>query len=238
MQMKPPTILADDPVTDFIIDTDATFDDGLCKAYLLQLKGVRIHAITVVGTGAAYPEPGHRNVRKLLRYMGRTEIPTAYSADIPFDPSKPQNKMREDVRKSSTDSYNFIPDLKSDNFQTIDAIELLKITLTKADKPIDIVCIGPHTNIANLLTKHPSVKQKIKRIFVMGGAFHVHGNVPDLYPKLQVNAEFNIWLDIKAAQTTIISGIPLMFLPLDASNAIPVTKDFSNLPKNIKKKTS
>ena len=74
------------------------------------------------------------------------------------------------------------------------------------------MAVGPLTNIAGLLAKHPDCKPWIKRIVLMGGSVRVgyDGKPP-------AEAEWNIKLDIPAARTVFTSGVPLMVAPLDAT---------------------
>jgi len=56
----------------------------------------------------------------------------------------------------------------------------------------------------------------------MGGAVDVAGNVIDANPA----AEFNIWADPHAAAIVFNSDVPITLVPLDATNAVPVTPYF------------
>ena len=77
---------------------------------------------------------------------------------------------------------------------------------------LTLVPVGPLTNIADLLRKHPDCKPWIKRIVVMGGAVRVGYNLkPPPIP------EWNIKSDVKAAQAVFASGVPLVVAPLDAT---------------------
>ena len=61
----------------------------------------------------------------------------------------------------------------------------------------------------------------------MGGAVHVKGNIKSLEPKSDNTvAEWNIYADPKAAATVFASGIPITLVPLDATNQVPMTKEF------------
>ena len=82
----------------------------------------------------------------------------------------------------------------------------------KADPgKITILAVGPLTNVAQLLTKHPDAKAWIKRIAIMGGCVRTsEAGKPAI-------AEWNIKLDPQAAQTVFASGIPLVVAPLDAT---------------------
>ena len=64
----------------------------------------------------------------------------------------------------------------------------------------------------------------------MGGAIETRGNLivqgftDDLQNKV---AEWNIYIDPVAANKVFTSGIPITLIPLDATNQVPVTLDFT-----------
>jgi len=83
---------------------------------------------------------------------------------------------------------------------------------------------GPLTNIADALQLNPDIKKAITRIFVMGGAVRVKGNVDRAGH--DGSAEWNIFNQPQAAADVIRSGIPVTLVPLDATNKAPLTLPF------------
>jgi inosine-uridine nucleoside N-ribohydrolase len=79
---------------------------------------------------------------------------------------------------------------------------------------LSIICTGPLTNIAALLTSFPESAKMIKELVIMGGAYGVTeygvGNVTPV-------AEFNIYADPEAAKIVFESGIPLNAIGLDVT---------------------
>ncbi|WOL01824.1 hypothetical protein Cni_G10541 [Canna indica] len=113
--------------------------------------------------------------------------------------------------------------------------------------PTTLFVIGSHTNIALFLMTNPHLKKNIEHIYIMGGGVRSknptgccpknaassckprqcgdHGNMFTAYTGNPF-AEFNIFGDPFAAYQVFHSGIPVTLVPLDATNTIPVTKDF------------
>ncbi|ERN18480.1 hypothetical protein AMTR_s00197p00032700 [Amborella trichopoda] len=113
--------------------------------------------------------------------------------------------------------------------------------------PTTVFIIGAHTNLAILLMSHPHLKRNIEHIFVMGGGIRSknptgccpktansscmpaqcgdHGNLFTGYTS-NPYAEFNVFGDPFAAYQVFHSGIPITLVPLDATNTIPITKEF------------
>jgi purine nucleosidase len=67
---------------------------------------------------------------------------------------------------------------------------------------LTLVTLGPLTNIAAALSKHPELVSNIGRCVVMGGAPCTAGNVTPA-------AEYNIWVDPDAARAVFRSGLKI-----------------------------
>ena len=74
---------------------------------------------------------------------------------------------------------------------------------------LQIIAVGPLTNLAIALAKYNGLGKLIRRIVIMGGAA-VGGNVTPC-------AEFNIYVDPEAADMVFRSGIPLCVCGLDVT---------------------
>jgi len=81
-------------------------------------------------------------------------------------------------------------------------------------RDLTIICTGPLTNIAALLTGFPESAKMIKELVIMGGVYGVTeysvGNVTPV-------AEFNIYADPEAAKIVFESGVPLTAVGLDVT---------------------
>ncbi|XP_008438770.2 nucleoside hydrolase 3 isoform X5 [Cucumis melo] len=116
-----------------------------------------------------------------------------------------------------------------------------------SEGPINIFLIGSHTNFAIFLMSNPHLKKNVEHIYIMGGGIRSEnptccctgnasqsctprqcGDPGNLFTDYNSNpyAEFNIFGDPFAAYQVIHSGIPVTIIPLDATDTIPVTKNF------------
>ncbi|SCJ86844.1 Pyrimidine-specific ribonucleoside hydrolase rihA [Anaerotruncus sp. 2789STDY5834896] len=85
-----------------------------------------------------------------------------------------------------------------------------------------IAAIGPLTNIAITLLKHPDIRHYVKRIYMMGGSATT-GNVSPY-------AEFNVWVDPHACDIVFKSGIPVTMVGLNATRHAEFTlEEFEQL---------
>ena len=62
--------------------------------------------------------------------------------------------------------------------------------------------LGPLTNVALAIRKHPEAMRKLRHITIMGGAHPYHN-------PHTVCAEFNIMVDPEAAQIVFSFGVPI-----------------------------
>lgn len=86
------------------------------------------------------------------------------------------------------------------------------------------VQLGPATNLAAALHADPELPDYLRELVVMGGAFREAGNITPF-------AEFNVWADPEAAQTVCNSGIPIRWVPMDATHRCLLTEqDLLALP--------
>jgi inosine-uridine nucleoside N-ribohydrolase len=107
------------------------------------------------------------------------------------------------------------------------AVRLLSATLQSAPQAVTIVALGPLTNLAEALQAEPALAGRIDRLYAMGGAFQVPGNVALSNAGIDNQiAEWNIYVDPHAASLLLSSGVPLTFVPLDATNQAPITQAF------------
>jgi purine nucleosidase len=67
---------------------------------------------------------------------------------------------------------------------------------------VEIITLGPLTNLALALQQEPGLVASVSRCVVMGGAPCCEGNVTPA-------AEFNIWVDPEAARIVFQSGLPI-----------------------------
>jgi hypothetical protein len=98
------------------------------------------------------------------------------------------------------------------------AVHLLTDTISGSAHPVKLITLGPFTDIALALQADPGIAHKIAMIYAMAGAVRVNGNEPKY-----ANAEWNVYIDAAAANRVLRSGVPMTFVPLDATNNVPIT---------------
>lgn len=195
-----------------IIDTDPGKDDFLAILMLLLSKQVKIRAITTV-MGNSTLTNTTANARYLLNLTG-SPIPLYAGAEKPlvrmFKPGKVMGI-------TGLAGVNVAPTKILAN----EASRILAVA-TKADQ-LDLLMLGPLTNLAQALVKSPGLESKIKSLVIMGGAIKCRGNTNPY-------AEFNIFTDPDAAKIVFDTTIPKVLIPLDLCYQIPLyMSDFEKI---------
>jgi inosine-uridine nucleoside N-ribohydrolase len=105
--------------------------------------------------------------------------------------------------------------------------ELLAKVVNAYPGQVTVVLLGAHTDLALALRHDPVLASRIKDIVMMGGAVYVPGNIHAEYSVIaNETAEWNLWLDYRAAAEVFASGIPLSVVPLDATNQVTVDRQY------------
>lgn len=185
-----------------ILDCDPGEDDAVCLFMLLAQDDIDILGITPVcgNKSLAHCE---KNALKLLELTGRTDIPVYKGAIKPI--------LIEERTAGATHGETglgsvVLPEPKI-KLQDEYAWDYIYRTAKELKGELEIVAIGPLTNIATALIKYPDLPEYVKRISIMGGANGL-GN-------MTAAAEFNIWADPDAAKIVFKAGIPMVMMGLD-----------------------
>lgn len=184
-----------------IIDTDPGVDDAACLVYAFADENLEIKLLTTVKGNVSVDLTTH-NLLHLLDLF-KVDIPVAKGADKALARETP---TAEFIHQRCGMGGYIPPEKCSRKLLEQDAVEAMYQTIMDGDGDIVIVVLGPQTNVANLLLKHPDVKSKIPKIVFMGGS--PYGN-PD-YPS---HVSFNLSSDPEAVKIVLESGIPLLMIP-------------------------
>jgi len=136
-----------------IIDTDGSPDDLRALNLFLSSSNTEVLAITSAD-GTLEPEEGFMKIQALLNSLGHQGIITSRGI-ITKNESSPLRSLARQVSWGDDPlSYSEPPEIK----------ELLVKIIEQEEKPVDIISLGPLTNIANAVLMKPSIKSQINRI--------------------------------------------------------------------------
>jgi len=203
-----------------IVDTDAGADDLIAIAFLLSRPDIHVEAITIVN-GEAHVPAGGRNVLRLLALAGRNDIPVYLGRGTPLSGSQ---EFPAEWRRAADELPGIdLPDSKRSP-DSRDAPDFLLKRLLDAAHPVQVLALGPLTNLAEVFAHTPRAAHTGRQIVIMGGAVRVSGNLGDggLFKTDNTSAEWNMFIDPAAAKIVFTSGAPIRLIPLDATQRVPV----------------
>ena len=203
-----------------IIDTDPgqDIDDLLALLFALKRPELDIQAITTV----TWPSDKRaRMVKRLLRYLDRTDIPVAAGMQFPLRQCSEQEVRNQHDLACTMNHYAFAePEDPRDQPGTEDAADLIIRTVEKHPGEIGLACIAPLTNIACALRRKPEIASKIKYIALMGGETALN------------RIEHNVAFDYIASDVVLTSGVPIFMGTWEVTRRFVLTQDDCALFKN------
>ncbi|MDE1163717.1 MAG: nucleoside hydrolase [Acidobacteriaceae bacterium] len=178
-----------------LIDTDTASDDAVALIMALRSPEVKVVAITVVA-GNVPVEQATSNAVYTVELCG-AEVPVYAGSTGPLQ------RLLEIANwfhgEDGLGDHGLRPAARMP--ETTDAVDAI-IAAAKAHPGLEIVTLGPLTNLARALEREPKLAELVSRCVVMGGAPACEGNVTPA-------AEFNIWVDPEAARAVFLSALPL-----------------------------
>jgi purine nucleosidase len=198
-------------MTDLIIDTDigTDVDDALALAFALKNPNCRVRGVTTVHLDTLLRA---RIAGKLLKLMGREDVPVVRGIDTPLEPH-----LRSSPNQPALMGHEGLGILDPGEIDLDpmpeDATDFLIDQVSRNKGSIGLVAIGPLTNIATALKREPRMAGWTTGLTVMGGAMY-----PDTLPApWWPEAEYNLNCDPTAACEVLASGIPVTFVGLDVT---------------------
>lgn len=205
------------------IDTDTASDDAVALILALKSKTTEVLGISIVA-GNVPIDLGVQAALYTLEMCGaKTPVHVGAHKPLVRNFSSAQNVH-------GSDGMGDIGlKLSGRKPTSTHAISEMIATFRARPNEIDLVTLGPLTNIALVLSIEPQFAKWVRRCVIMGGTGALPGNVT-------VASEFNVWADPEAARIVFDSGLPLEMVGWDVSVADAVISDdlaveLSNLGK-------
>jgi purine nucleosidase len=178
-----------------LIDTDTASDDAVALIMALRSKEVRVAAITVVAGNVPVAQATSNAL--YTAELCNSDVPIFAGAEAPL-----RRKLVTADWFHGADGlgdHGYKPaKRRTEQGHAVDAL----IRTVQQNPGIEIVTLGPLTNLALALQREPKLAASVRRCVVMGGAPCCVGNVTPA-------AEFNIWVDPEAARIVFHSGLPI-----------------------------
>ena len=192
-----------------ILDMDPGIDDALALLLALRSPEIQVLGITTVA-GNAPVEMTSANARRVLEYLGVSDIPVAMGAAKPL-----KHTLVNALDYHGPDGLGQCslppPGLP---LHPAKAWDFLAQLISQAPGEITLVATGPLTNVALAFQYHPELPKLLAGLVLMGGAYSLtpygKGNQTPF-------AEFNIWQDPEAARIVFSSEVDIVAIGLDIS---------------------
>lgn len=189
----------------FLIDTDTASDDAVALLMALRDPGVEVLAITVVA-GNVPLEQAVQNALYTVELAG-SGVPVYAGCAVPLvEPLRTAQVVHG--QDGMGDIGLPVRDRSPAAGHAVDV--LARLIEAHAEGELTLVTLGPLTNIAVLIARHPEVATRLREIVVMGGTGDGMGNAT-------AAAEFNIWVDPEAAAIVYNAGARLIQVGWDIS---------------------
>jgi purine nucleosidase len=195
-----------------ILDTDGGVDDAQALLMLIAAGRVPVAVTTVFGNVSLHHATA--NMLALLTLAG-ADVPVHAGAARPLNAALIHAKHvhgEEGLGRTARPATDRA-------IASSDAVTYLRDTFRTAvltGQKVDILMIGPLTNLALALRLEPGIVEGIGQLTVMGGTVYGRGNTTPA-------AEFNVYADPEAAHIVLTCGAPTLVAPWEPclSHAIP-----------------
>lgn len=193
-----------------VVDTDCGVDDAVAIWWALVSGQLDVAGFSIVWGNVAV-EAAAANVGRILDATGCTGLPIALGARGPI--AAAPDLRPADFIHGSDGLGNTNRPLPSTAPTSESAVALLRRLIDESPGEIDVLTLGPLTNIATVLAEDPTWAGRVGRLTVMGGAVGTQGNALPI-------GEANIAHDPVAAEAVVQAGWvePPMLVGLDVTH--------------------
>ena len=189
------------------IDSDCACDDCMSMIMAFYHKDIEVVGISVV-TGY---RPASVVKNNPLSAAQEAEVP-APPVFVDDDSTVGINIVVPEVHVHGEDAIGDLGIELEEGYALSEgyAATALLDAINKYEGELEIITLGPLTNLAKAFLLDSSAPKKIKMIWICGGCGDQHGN-------LNAKVEANLGGDPEAAQIVMQSGAPLTVMPFDCS---------------------
>uniref|UniRef100_A0A182TTK6 Inosine/uridine-preferring nucleoside hydrolase domain-containing protein n=1 Tax=Anopheles melas TaxID=34690 RepID=A0A182TTK6_9DIPT len=203
-----------------IIDLDVGTDDAWALWMLLQCEktyGYEVIAITCVN-GNTGVDNVVENTLTVLCAMGRTDVPVYRGAHEPLVHPRGTKYDGNFHGQNGLGDIDFGIEVNRTPLQEEHAVTAIQRLLNAHKGSIDLIFIGPLTNLALAMKLRPGLLKQASHLYIMGGNRHGVGNIT-------WSAEFNFHTDPEAAHIVLQSDCcPISIVPWETCqrHAVPL----------------
>jgi purine nucleosidase len=207
-----------------LLDVDTGIDDMVALLLAATAPELNLRGVTCV---AGNVEIHHvaRNTGKILRMVGRGDVPVSIGAARPLSR---RLRTAQDTHGPTGTGYVELtgedPELGSTDYTAVPAPRYLATHIEKHPGELSVVALGPLTNLASAALNGVDLAGGLRATIWMGGAIEERGNTTE-------TGEWNACVDPEAAEACLAADALTRIFPLDATQDVLFTlDDFAALP--------
>jgi inosine-uridine nucleoside N-ribohydrolase len=185
-----------------IIDVDTGIDDAQALLLALCTPEFNVLGITCVN-GNVILDKVTKNTLKVVEHS-RKKVKVYVGASQAMIPEKSENAPHIHGSDGLGDLDFPEPSLQIEDEE---AVSFIARTLQNSPDPIEIIAIGPLTNIALAIQKYPEIISHVSMLTMMAGGIDFGNTLP--------MSEFNVFADPESAKIVFDSNLPKIMVPLD-----------------------
>ena len=191
-----------------VLDTDmgTDADDALCLALALASPELEVVAVTTV---SADTRRRAAIARRLLDLAGRSDVPVHAGLSSPRTPDANFLWLGDEG------DFLLARDEPVAGISGEPAVDAL-IRLLRAEDGLEIVAVGPLTNLAAAIERDPSVAGRIARLTVMGGHIRRVAYGDHEFPH---GVDYNLCSDGASSRRVLSAGMPIRLVTADVTLA-------------------
>jgi purine nucleosidase len=191
-----------------VLDTDmgTDADDALCLALALAAPELDVVAVTTV---SADTQRRAAIARRLLDLAGRSDVPVHAGLSVPRTPGASFLWLGDEG------DFLLAHDEPPRGIAAEPAVDAL-VRLLRAEGGLEIVAVGPLTNLAAALERDPSLAARIACLTIMGG--HVR-RVAYRDHEFPHGVDYNLCSDAESSQRVLSAGMPIRLVTADVTLA-------------------
>ena len=207
-----------------LLDVDTGIDDMVALLIAATAPELNLRGVTCV---AGNVEIHHvaRNTGKILRMVGRGDVPVSIGAARPL-----HRRLRTAPDTHGPTGTGYVeltgedPDLGSTDYTAVPAPRYLAAHIQRRPGQLSVVALGPLTNIASAALNGVDLAGGLRELIWMGGTLEERGNTTE-------TGEWNACVDPEAAEAALAAGAISRIFPLDATQDVIFTmEDLDALP--------
>jgi purine nucleosidase len=201
-----------------LLDADVGIDDAIAMLHLAGRSDVELIAVGSIH-GNIPSDLAASNARRLLELCGLDEVPVAIGARRPMaQPLATAEWVHGEDGLGNTNQ----PAPKRGPLAEDAVSQMLRLTREMPGE-IDLLAVGPLTNLGLALCLDPELAGRVRSVVVMGGAIAHEGNA-------SAAAEANIWHDPEAANLVFGAEWPVTMVGLDVTQVTRLrTKELAEI---------